>query len=154
MLLRVIVLFGLFMVGRSTTTYYTKEITACGDGTTGRESCFWSLMKNESEILSPKLLIYFSGGQMTCPNMTNPGANYNYLVQGVNAGYVAVCARLFNSSFAAGLYPYHLEAERANQLVSTIMTDPDVTKSRTGENFLISGDTNVAALSSHCHGPH
>lgn len=116
-----------------------NEIRECAQLGTGSQSCFWTYKFNASACPSgrcSKMVIYFSGGQMSCPN---PSANDNYLGYYSQAGYLAVCARLYQDGEGAAQYPYYREGSRADLLVRTIVAHPEITSHWTGENLLISG---------------
>lgn len=87
-------------------------------------------------------VIYFSGGQETCPDATTSSS---YLVHYTAQGYVAVCARAFETSTGSAQFPRHREAPRFDTLVRTITADPDVLAGWSGEYLLFSGVSHGAS---------
>lgn len=111
----------------------------CGSLGSGDQSCYWTLKVDKDLCRNrrcSKLVIFFSGGQMTCPG---PGANGTYMADFAQAGYVAACVRLYQDSNGSSEYPYNQEDSRADALVHAVTTSPDVAKFWTGENLLLSG---------------
>jgi hypothetical protein len=120
-------------------------LDACTTLGTGSEACGYSFVWSPAACSSGRcrrLMIYFSGGQESCPAVS-PAAGF--LAHFADAGYVAVCARDFDTPTGSATYPRHLEATRLDALVHAITTDPDVSAAWTGEDLLLSGVSHGAS---------
>ncbi len=116
-----------------------ETIAACSGLDSGSEPCLWAWRADPAACggkLCDKLVIYFSGGQMSCPEASN---DESYLAGFEARGYVAVCARLYETAEASGEYPYNLEAKRADLLVRTVMEHPKIKAAWSGKHLLITG---------------
>jgi len=116
-------------------TFTTGSATIdCSSFGTGTEHCSYEYAYNPTQCASHgcrKLLIYFAGDTMTCDNIA--------LAAYAADGYVATCAKLFDTSTGAETYPYNREAARVNALVTTIVADTTVTANWSGEYLFFSG---------------
>ena len=107
---------------------------------TGTEPCLWTYQLDPQKCANrgcSKLVIYFAGGQMTCPVQ----GSTSYLAMFANDGYVAVCAMLFTTTDSAGSagYPYSQESARVNLLVQNITSNPIIKAAWDGTKLLFSG---------------
>lgn len=132
-----------FVVENFTPTVYPlsadRTIDACKDLGTGPEICQWRYNYEDTcrQNKCSKLLIYFAGGEMGCPDPVSKPQSY--LARYAKSGYVAVCARIFETQVAAGQFPLNREAARVDLLVKTITSDPAIRQGWNGERLLISG---------------
>jgi len=125
-------------IGDSLPPVRSITLSQCGNVGAGSQDCSWEMQLDPSLCSNEgcrKLVIFFSGGQMTCPT---PGSA-SFLDRYQDDGYVAVCARLFENSTGSGEFPYHQEAGRVNRLIENILSDPIVKRAWTEEFLLISG---------------
>ena len=121
------------------------RVEACSSLGTGPEPCFYTFAYDPAACPDgrcARLLVYFSGGQESCPDLDPPGG---YLAHYSAAGYVAVCARDFETGDGSGTFPRHLEASRLDALVRAITSDPDIARGWTGEDLLFSGVSHGAS---------
>lgn len=100
------------------------------------EACVWTYQFDDTvctaESPCSKLVIFFSGGEMSC--------GYEGILSAfAEHGYVATCAQIFETSEAAGAEPYNDEAPRVDLLIWSITSSPEVRAVWTGEDLLISG---------------
>lgn len=117
------------------------ECAALGSGT---ENCFWTYSLDPtlcSGSRCSKLVIYFSGGQMSCPAPDDDG---KYLRAMAKQGYVAVCARVYETAAGSGAVPMHVSASRVNAVVKNIVADKMIRRAWSGEHLLFSGVSNGA----------
>ena len=122
-----------------------RTIDDCSALGVGSEACSYTYVWDPSRCTGracKRLVIYFSGGQETCPDVTNPNS---YLAHYTAQSYVAVCARAFETSTGSAQFPRHLEAPRFDALVGTITSDPDVLAGWSGEYLLFSGVSHGAS---------
>lgn len=119
--------------------YADHNLDECKTLGTGSDACLWRHYYTSGCLQNKcaKLVIYFSGGQMSCPNpIQSPQA---YLARYAAGGYVAVCARIFEREISSGQFPFHREASRVDALVKAITTDPAIRQGWNGEQLLFSG---------------
>lgn len=122
-----------------------RVVDACKTLGIGTEVCDYTFLYSPSMCANQgckRLVIYFSGGQETCPSVSDSAS---YLVFYENQGYVAVCARAFTSASGSGQFPRHLEAPRFDALVTAITSDPDIRAGWSGEYLLFSGVSHGAS---------
>jgi len=121
-----------------------RKIAECAANGTGNEACAWRYIYDAkcADSKCPNLVVYFSGGQMSCPD---PEASPNsYLGRYSSKGYVAVCAKIFDSSDSSGDFPMNREATRVDLLMKAITSDPAIKQGWSGERLLISGTSHGA----------
>jgi hypothetical protein len=114
----------------------TVDCSALG---TGGEACSYTFAFDPTTCANrgcKRLVIYFSGGQESCPD---PGRGNSYLAYYRERGYVAVCAMAFQTSTGSGQFPRHKEAARFDALVRGIAADPAIQGAWSGEHLLLSG---------------
>jgi hypothetical protein len=112
----------------------TRSIASCSALATGTETCGFEIQLDPSKCANrgcKKLAVFFAGGQQTC----TASIAQAYVAD----GYVAVCALLFQTSTATGLYPYAAEATRADEIMKAIASDPVVRAAWSGQALLITG---------------
>ena len=132
-----------FVIDNFTPSFYPlyadRTIDECKNLGTGSEICQWRYNYNNAcrQKKCSKLLIYFAGGEMSCPDPVDKPQSY--LARYAREGYVAVCARIFESQGAAGQFPLNKEASRVDLLIKTITSDPAIKQGWNGERLLISG---------------
>jgi hypothetical protein len=122
-----------------------RTIAACADLGVGTEACEYTFVYDAARCLGARcsrLVIYFSGGQESCPDAAS---TTSYLGYYRDQGYVAVCARDFESSTASDEFPRHRESPRVDLLVKTITSDPDVRAAWSGDALLFSGVSHGAS---------
>src|SRR5438477_1271498 len=86
-----------------------QDLTDCAALGTGSDVCSYTYLFDPSLCSNracKKLMIYFSGGQESCPGVA---ATSSYLAYYAKNGYVAVCAMAFQTSSASGQFPRHAE---------------------------------------------
>lgn len=122
-----------------------RLIGECKNLGSGPEACFYRYHYNENcrENKCSKLLIYFSGGQMSCPDPIEKPQSY--LARYANDGYVAVCAKIYETEPESGARPFNKEASRVDLLVRTITSDPAIRQGWNGERVLFSGVSHGSA---------
>jgi hypothetical protein len=121
-------------------------IDACRDVVD--EPCFWKLRFDPTlcNAASPcdKLVVFFSGGDMSCDDDALPAAYEDIVSAYTSDGFVFICAGIFLTKAAAGMQPYAAEASRVGEIMTTIAADPDLAVVWTGERLLISGASHGA----------
>lgn len=118
--------------------YETYNVQSCANDQLSSESCQWTVQFSRQcgRRACPKMVIFFSGGQMSCPS---PETQSSYLSQFVSAGYVAVCVKLFETPEGAQSVPYYLMKERMNTVISDIRGNSTIRKIWNGRELLFSG---------------
>jgi len=117
----------------------SREISECSQLGSGDQSCFWHFQLNPkacSNNSCQKLVIFFAGGQNTCPDPTDDDSD---LALYVRKGYIAVCARIYEDSEGSAEFPYYLENQRVDLLVQKITSDSIIQNSWSGHYLLFSG---------------
>jgi hypothetical protein len=123
----------------------TKTLDACAALGLGSEPCSYTFEYDPAMCAGracKRLVIYFSGGQETCPDPSSQISNLAYYRA---RGYVAVCARDFVTGDGSGQFPRHAEAPRVDALVHAITSDPDILAGWSGEYLLLSGVSHGAS---------
>jgi hypothetical protein len=123
----------------------TRVVPDCARLGSGAEACGYSLQLQPQLCAGGrcrKLVIYFAGGQMTCPS---PGQSGSYLAQYASRGYVAACARIYETAEGSGNQAYFREGPRVDLLVESIVSDPVVRAAWSGEYLLFSGVSHGAS---------
>ncbi len=80
-----------------------------------------------------KMVIFFAGGGMNCGPLAPILRSYR------DGGYVAVCARIFETATGSGAIPYAAEADRVDALIRGATSQPRLRAAWTGRHLLISG---------------
>jgi hypothetical protein len=122
-----------------------RMVSACTSVGVGAEPCSYTWLFDPAACAGracKRLVIYFSGGQETCPD---PASTTSFLAYYKNHGYVAVCAMDFQSATGSAQYPRHVEAQKADPLVKAITSDPDILSAWSGEFLLFSGVSHGAS---------
>jgi hypothetical protein len=117
----------------------TNAVSECATLGSGSQKCDWTFLYDPDACAGEKcskLVIYFSGGQMSCPDPKDPSS---YLAQYASLGYVAVCARLYEDSTGSSQFPYSQEASRVNLLVRAIAGSSTIRRYWDGKYLLHSG---------------
>src|SRR5581483_8991884 len=117
----------------------TTMLAACASLGLGAEQCSYTWQFDPTQCANQgckRMVIYFSGGQESCPPVTS---TVSYLAYYKNRGYVAVCAMDFETATGSGTYPRHKEAPRLDTLVKAITSDPNLRGAWSGEFLLFSG---------------
>jgi hypothetical protein len=123
----------------------TRGVAACKSLGIGIDECSYTFAWAPvlcSGKACKRLVIYFAGGQETCPA---PDDANSYLGHYVTRGYVAVCARAFTSASGSAQFPRNREAPRFDALVKAITSDPDILAGWSGEYLLFSGVSHGAS---------
>jgi hypothetical protein len=111
-----------------------QVVAACSATGPGTETCKYEFKLDPAKCAGAKckkMAIFFAGGQQTCTQSVLDAYS--------SAGYVAVCALLFETSTATGLYPYHAEAPRVDTVVRAITSDANLRAAWSGEELLFTG---------------
>jgi hypothetical protein len=111
-----------------------RTLPQCTALATGTETCGYEITLNPITCANrgcKKLVVFFAGGQQVC----NQAIQDRYAA----AGYVAVCALLFQTSEGTSLYPFAAEASRAHEIMKAVADDAVVKAAWSGASLLISG---------------
>ena len=120
-----------------------RTVAGCGALGIGSEPCSFTFVWDPERCTGracSRLVIFFSGGQESCPEVDS-----QYLAHYRALGYVAVCALPFESADGSAVFPRHLEAPRFDALIGAITSDPDVRAGWSGEYLLYSGVSHGAS---------
>jgi hypothetical protein len=112
----------------------TRTLAQCTTLGTGAETCGYQITLNPVACANQgckKLAVFFAGGGQVC----NQSIQDTYAA----AGYVAVCALLFQTSDGTSLYPFAAEATRADAIMKAVADDPVVKAAWSGASMLITG---------------
>jgi len=113
------------------------EVPSCGGLNESAETCEVHYRYDASRCTRgapcTKLALFFAGGDQNCA-----AASYRNVVSAyVDAGYVAACLEIFETSVATGLVPYAQEAERVDRVLRAAL---DLLRGPwSGEHLLVTG---------------
>jgi len=122
-----------------------QTLPGCAGIGVGDEVCSYSWVYDTAACANRgcrKLVIYFSGGQESCPALDDPNS---YLAYYKARGYVAACAMAFQTSDGSAQFPRNKEAPRFDALVKAITSDPGVRAGWNGDYLLFSGVSHGAS---------
>ncbi|MBU1236786.1 MAG: hypothetical protein KJ634_12330 [Gammaproteobacteria bacterium] len=89
----------------------------------GTEDCHFRIVTNAGQCCAEKpcdrLVVYWAGGNQTCET-----GDMDALLKGyADRGFVAACAQPYTTENEGGMYPYHLEFDRMNNLMQKLRID-------------------------------
>lgn len=123
------------------------QVSACANLGTGSEHCEWVLEYNKAkcsrEKKCPKLVVFFSGGQMSCPELNN---KYSYLRDYADRGYIGICVKLFKSGSENSKWPRHKLLSRVSTSIEDIKSSETLKSLWTGDELLFSGVSEGATV--------
>jgi len=117
----------------------TLEVLDCSGLSESDQPCYFTYQWDSEACSSPpcsKLSIYFSGGQMSCPE---PDAIFEQLHAPSKRGYIAVCARVFKDWIGSAGVPRHQEGPRYDTLVKAIINSTEIQSLWDGRELLLMG---------------
>jgi hypothetical protein len=113
------------------------EVDACAGIDGIPEPCAWRYEFNEQrctrENPCSKLVVFYAGGDQDCARYDGIITNF------VDAGYIATCLQLFQTSNASGQEPYHEEAARVDLVLRAVVSSAMARAVWSGQALLISG---------------
>jgi len=113
-------------------------------GDAGSEACAWRYRYNKDKcsIDNPcsKLLLFFSGGEMSCDGDLDSTVGYGKVLKAyADDGYLAICAGIYIGDVESGAVPYNDEASRVKKIISSIRASSAVKSLWDGKHLLFSG---------------
>lgn len=126
--------------------YQLINVDECSELGSGSEKCQWTFAFNSEACSNKKcnkLVIYFSGGQMTCPSAEQ---NPNYLAHYASRGFLAVCAKLYETSSGSHFISFGEESSRSDELIKNIRENYYVKNLWNGKELLIAGVSHGASV--------
>ena len=116
----------------------TFDVESCASLGIGTENCQFDIMFSPQSCLSEKcskILLFFSGGQMSCPSPEDD----SYMRDYANDGYIAICAKVFETSEGNTAWPRNKIAPRIFEIVNAVTQSPLVKDIWNGDALLFSG---------------
>lgn len=126
------------------------QLTSCQSLNGVKENCYWHYRFNP-EVCSAskpcsKLLVFFSGGEMSCDDAFNNEESYYAITlkSYADSGYVTACLGTFLVGGAGHEFPFHQMGPRVQELMIAVRSSPVINEVWNGEEMLVSGISNGA----------